>query len=80
MTGTRYTAVRTANDVTTEILNAAESIFDVWYAHKPRINWVYFLERLDGIPLKDGSTLNLGKDLASPAIEVIEAHIRRYRR
>jgi hypothetical protein len=76
---TNYTAVVKADQVTTEIFEAAESIFDGWYADVPRIDWDDFLDRLDGMSLEDGSTLDLGEDMMSPAIKTIKTHIRRYR-
>lgn len=79
MTGTRYTAIYEAADVTAEIFEAAESVFDGWYADVPRIDWNDFLDRLDGMSLEDGSTLDLGENMMSPAIKAIKTHIRRYR-
>lgn len=74
-----YRLVEESEDVTVEILDAAESIFDGWYADEPRIDWEDFLDRLDGIPLEDGSTVDLSGDMMSPAIKVIKSHIRKYR-
>lgn len=76
----KWTTVTTADQVTPEILEAAENIYDGWWANEPRIDWQDFLDRLDGAPLNDGSRLNLGDDMASPAITKIKAHIRAYRK
>jgi hypothetical protein len=75
---TTYTTVTTEADLTSEILEAAEGIFDGWYADETRIDWEDFLDRLDGIPLNDGTTLDLGDSVVSPAVKAIKAHIRRY--
>lgn len=74
-----WTTVTAADDVTEEILKAAESIFDGWYANEPRIDWEDFLDRLDGIPLDNGTQLDLDGNLMSPAIQKIQKHIRTYR-
>lgn len=79
MSGDGWTTVTAAEDVTEEILNAAESIFDGWYADEPRIDWEDFLDRLEGIPLDNGTRLDLGRDMMSPAIKAIQKHIRAYR-
>lgn len=79
MSEVQYTTVVGADDVTEEILDAAESIFDGWYADEPRIDWEDFLDRLDGIPLENGTRLDLTSDMMAPAVKAIKAHIRKYR-
>ncbi|GGM27585.1 hypothetical protein GCM10011608_10500 [Micromonospora sonchi] len=76
----KWTTVTEADQVTEEILNIAESIFDGWYADSSRIDWDDFLERMEKIPLDDDTTLDLGSDMGSPAIKKIKAHIRNYRK
>lgn len=68
-----------AKDITPEILKAAEGIFDGWYADE-RIDWTDFLDRLDGMPLNDGTKLDLGNDMMSPACQTIKKHIRKYQK
>lgn len=75
---TTYTTVVSADDVTNEIREAAESIYDGWFADSERIDWENFLDRLEGIVLNDGTELDLGTDTQSPAIKAIKAHIRAY--
>jgi hypothetical protein len=75
----RYTTVHEAADVTPEILSAAESIYDGWFADGHPIDWPDFLDRLEGAPLEDESTLDLGDSLTSPAISKIRRHILKYR-
>ena len=75
-----WTDVETAEDVTPEILTAAEGVFDGWFADEKSIDWENFLDRLDGMRLEDDSRVNLGNDMESPAIKKIKAHIRAYRR
>jgi hypothetical protein len=78
VTGQRTRTVVTADDVTEEILEAAESIHDGWFP-VGRIDWESLLDRLDGMELDDGATLDLGEDLLSPAIRKIKAHLRAHR-
>jgi hypothetical protein len=75
-----FTTVTSITDVTDEIKSAAESIYDGWYANVPQIDWYDFIDRLDGIPLIDGTTLDLGNNMQSPAILVIIKHIRKYKK
>lgn len=78
MSKTRWTTAEAAEDVTPEILEAAESIVNGWYADG-RVDWQDFIDRLDGTPLDDGTRLNLGDTMTSPAIRKIKAHVRAYR-
>lgn len=78
MSETVYTAVTRADQLTKEILDAVESIHDGWYP-EGRIDWEDFLDRLDGIPLEDGSTLDLGDNMLSEAIVAIKNHVRNHR-
>lgn len=78
MTIKRWTDLVTAEDVTPEILAAAEHVFDGWFASAARIDWPEFIDRLDGMTLEDGSALNMGDSLKSPAISVIVTHVRTY--
>lgn len=66
-------------DVTQEVLELAESIEAAFYQDQP-IDWQDFLDRIDGTRLDDGSTIDLGTELSSPAILHIKSHIRRHRR
>lgn len=66
-------------EITPEVLTAAESIYDGWFADAAQIDWENFLDRLDGIELDDGTRLDLGNDLLAPPIKAIKAHIKRYR-
>lgn len=77
---TTYTSVTTAEQVTEEIKKAAEDIYDGWYANEPRIDWDDFLDRLDGVPLEDGTQLDLGNSVVSPAVKKIKTHINAYKK
>lgn len=76
-----WVTVTEADQVTEEILTAAEEIFTGWYARTNRIDWPEFLDRLDGQDFASlGGMLDLGNSLDTPAITKIKAHITAYRR
>jgi hypothetical protein len=75
-----YTPIMSTVDVTDEVLRIAESIYDGWFADGHAIDWEEFLDRLDGATLDDGSTLDLGRSLVTPAIAKIRRHIQYYRK
>jgi hypothetical protein len=75
-----WTEIRTAADVTPEILDLAEHIEAGWWSGDARIDWGEFVDRMDGARLKDGTRLDVGADLDSPAIRKIKKHIRDLRK
>ncbi|MER7445028.1 hypothetical protein [Micromonospora avicenniae] len=76
-----WVEVTEADQVTPEILEAAESIYDGWFAHASRVDWPEFLDRLEGQEFDSiGGRLDLGDSLMSPATRRIKAHIRDYRK
>lgn len=77
---TRWTSVVREEDLTEEILGAAEAIYDGWYSHEPRVDWHDFLDRLDGAVLSDGTRLDLGNDMMSSAVRAVKKHITRYQK
>lgn len=68
-----------AEDVPEELLDRAVDVADSWYGDG-RIDWVDVLDRLDGFEASDGTCLDLGDNLTSPAIRKIKSHVRRIRR
>ena len=62
-----------AHQVTDEMKEAAESIFDGWYADGQRIDWEDFFERLE-----KGQPWDFGADWDTPAIKAIKKHVRAY--
>ena len=69
-----------ADQVTAEILQLAYSIVDGWYSDGTRIDWEDFLYRMDSSELDDGSRIDLGNSMLSPAIRKIKSEVRKYRR
>lgn len=55
-----------------ELLSAAESIYDGWYADRC-VDWDHFLDLLE-----QQTNVDLGESLDSPLIRRIKAHIRKY--
>lgn len=60
---------------TPEILEAAEKLYDGWYAQSERIDWGDFIDRLERY-----ADVDLGSDMLSPTIKAIQKHIRAYRK
>lgn len=67
------------DQVTGEIVDLVWDIVDGWY-QEGRIDWEDVWDRLDGSTIQDGTILDLGDDLLSPALVLIKARISRKRR
>lgn len=74
----RETAPVAAADITEEIIELALDVADGWYQSSP-IDWEDLTDRIDGAELKDGSHLNMGDSMASPAIEKLKREVRKAR-
>lgn len=79
MSQTEWTSIHDYEDVSDEILNMAHRIVDGWYS-EIRIDWADFWDRLEGSFLNDGTRLDLGTDLDSPALKRIKRAVRDYRK
>lgn len=75
-----WRAVTSAEDVAPEILDAAEEVFNGWYAEANSVDWVDFFDRLEGMELADGKKLDLTNDMTTPAVKAIKKHIGNYRK
>lgn len=64
-----------ASGVPSAVLEAAESVFDGWYANGERIDWHDFIDRVEQM-----SGADLGTDMLSPTIKGIKVHVRKYRK
>lgn len=73
-----YTEVRTADDVTDEIIEIVMSVVDGWYQTGP-IDWEDLLDRVDGNELADGTMIDFGDSLDSPAIRKVKRVVRQQR-
>lgn len=81
----QYTEIRTADDVTEEVIQIALDIADGWY-QTGRIDWDDLIDRIEGNELDDGSVIDFGDGLdddktnTSGAIRKLKALIRKHRR
>jgi hypothetical protein len=71
--------VRTAEDVTPEIIEIAQGIVEGWY-DEGRIDWEDVWDRMEKSFLDDGRGIDMGEDLDSPAIRKIKKEIRAWRK
>jgi hypothetical protein len=70
--------VRTAEDVTDEVLEIVQGIVEGWYDERP-IDWEDVWDRMEKSVLDDGRGIDMGEDLGSPAILKIKKEIRKWR-
>jgi hypothetical protein len=70
--------VRTAEDVTDEVLEIVQGIVEGWY-DEGRIDWEDVWDRVEKSVLDDGRGIDMGSDLGSPAILKIKKEIRKWR-
>ncbi|MFH9731943.1 hypothetical protein [Streptomyces sp. NPDC017260] len=71
--------VRTAEDVTPEVIEIIQGIVEGWY-DSGRIDWEDVWDRAEKQQLEDGRELDFGSDLASLAQEKIKKEIRAWRK
>lgn len=71
MTKAQWTSI-TETPVPKEVLIAAEEWFE---AHDKVKNWEAFFEHLEGMTLADGTLLDFGPSMLSPAIRAIKKHL-----
>lgn len=75
-----FAEIRTAGDVTEEVLDIVKSVFDGWFANDPRIDWPDFLDRVENYRLDDDRQIDLGTYTDSEAIRTIKTYVRALRR
>lgn len=73
------TAPHESEDVTEEMVKLALDIVDGWYQEGP-IDWEDVWDRLDGAELADGTRLELGVELLSPALKKIKREVLKARK
>lgn len=76
--GKTYRLIVEADDVTEEVLDAAEYA-EEWFVDE-RIDWEEFIDRMDNVELPDGTLIDMGDSMDSPAIRKIKRHIREMRK
>lgn len=78
MFDTTYTTIVTAEDVTEEVLEMAWSVIEGWYQGGDRkIDWESVWDRMDGYVMKDGSEIDMGGEVDTPAMRKIQREIRK---
>jgi hypothetical protein len=70
--------VRTAEDVTDEVMEIVRGIVEGWY-DEGRIDWEDVWDRMEKSVLDDGRGIDMGDDLESPAQRKIKKEIRKWR-
>lgn len=78
MTERGFTSLRTAQDVTDEIREMAESIVDGWFATGP-MDWPRFFDKMENLVLENDTHADFGEDPQSGAVLEVQRHVRRYR-
>lgn len=74
-----WTAIRTSEDVTPEVIEIVHGLVDGWFDTGP-IDTGDLTDRLERHRLEDGSQIDLGDDITSPAIRKIMREARRYQK
>ena len=78
MFDTTYTTIVTAEDVTEEVLEMAWSVIEGWFGSgDKKIDWESVWDRLDGYVMKDGSEIDMGGEMDTPAMRKIQREIRK---
>lgn len=70
-----WTSPRSADDVTDEMVALAVSVIEGRY-DTGRIEWDDVWDRMDGFELADGTLLDLGDSLTSPALLELKQRVR----
>lgn len=78
-TGRTLTTVMQVDQVTEEIVQAAFDIVEGWY-NEGRIDWDNVWDRMEGSVLEDGTELDMGTDIDSPAMRRIKREVNKRRK
>lgn len=72
----------TTEDVTPDLVDAAMSIVDTRYTDVPdrQIDWEDVWDKLEYVTLPDGSDIDLGGELDSPALKEVKRAVRKRRK
>ena len=73
------TTIMQTDQVTEEIIQAAVDIVEGWY-NEGRVDWDNVWDRMDGQVLNDGSEIDMGTDIESPAMRKIKREVNKRRR
>lgn len=62
------------SDITDDVRDVIETVFDGYYADEPRINWHEFLDRVERYAL-----VNFGSDMDTPVIKAVKKIVKQLR-
>jgi len=68
-----------ASDVSEEMLELAEQVYDGWFSDDERIDWEEFIDRLCKLSIHDEPSWELD-EYDNGAVRKIQKHIREYRK
>lgn len=69
-----FTPIRTIDEISSDITDVIEMIFDGYYADEPRIDWHDFLNRIELT-----AHVDLGSDMDSPVVKEIRKIVKKLR-
>ena len=75
----KYTLILTAESVTDEVMKIVFDVVDGWY-QSSRIDWEDVIDRADDTELEDGTRIDFGESMMSPAITKIKRLVREHRK
>ena len=75
----KLTSIHAVEDVTDEIIELVNGVVEGWYS-EGRIDWSDVWDRVEGAELEDGTELDLGTDLGSPALNKLKREILKLRK
>jgi hypothetical protein len=70
MSEIKYTALRYEHQITDEMVQMVAEVLRGWYP-EGRVDWEDVWDRVDGSELDDGTRLDLGDDLTTPALKAL---------
>ena len=78
MTSGRWTEVVTKDDVTGEVFDLVWGVVEGWYdSGDRRIDWEDVFDRTDGARMNDGSLLDWGGEVDTPAMREVKRLVRK---
>ena len=76
--GATWTAVVAKEDVTQEVFDLVWGVIEGWYdSGDRRIDWEDVFERTEASVLADGSLLDWGPEIGSPAMREVQRRVRK---
>ena len=70
-----YRDIKALGDITEDVRDTIETIFDGYYSDEPRIDWYAFLDRVERMGL-----YNFGSDMDSPVVKEVKKIVKKLRK